>query len=218
MIFAASPAVIDTIKISNYQGDLHNMPSGEYYVEIIDSVGCMTLDTFNIIEPSPILIDTIVVVPIHEFNGTNGYINIELSGGTPPYNYIWKKNNIIVSQEMDLTGLEEGKYILQVIDAFGCIFISDPIEVGIKTYTSEIENTSINVFPNPALDIINIELEEDSKSIKELLIYDAKGQIQYQHFEDFTTIQISTSHFPAGLFYVKVKVGQKVYIEKLIIL
>ena len=62
------------------------------------------------------------------FNGTNGSINLTITGGTAPYSINWSN----ASTTEDLFNLTVGNYIVNVIDANGCdstasIFITGPV-------------------------------------------------------------------------------------------
>ncbi|SFZ91470.1 gliding motility-associated C-terminal domain-containing protein [Flaviramulus basaltis] len=77
----------------------------------------------------------------------NGSINISVSGGTPPYSYLW--SNSAVSE--DLENLTANTYTVVVTDSNGCS-ISDDFEI---TSTSDNTDPSITV-PN-ALDVVGCD-------------------------------------------------------------
>src|SRR5690606_12026501 len=82
---------------------------------------------------------------------SNGAIDLEVNGGTPPYSYLW--SNGAVTQ--DLSGLAAGSYDLTVTDGNGCqinetFTINDPAPVSV---TSAITNVSCNGGTNGAVNI-----------------------------------------------------------------
>ncbi|MBI3481879.1 MAG: SprB repeat-containing protein, partial [Bacteroidetes bacterium] len=53
---------------------------------------------------------------IQYYGGKNGLIDIETSGGIPPYKYKWSNG----SDKQDLNALDAGNYLVRVTDATGC--------------------------------------------------------------------------------------------------
>ncbi|MEM9990885.1 MAG: gliding motility-associated C-terminal domain-containing protein [Bacteroidota bacterium] len=51
--------------------------------------------------------------------GTDGAIRLDISGGTPPYDFLWQSEMPLPNQS-SLTDLVEGDYIVRVVDSVGC--------------------------------------------------------------------------------------------------
>ncbi|MCE7924602.1 MAG: hypothetical protein DYG98_16260 [Haliscomenobacteraceae bacterium CHB4] len=68
------------------------------------------------VESPPVLALSTVITHVECFGGTDGAINLSISGGTPQYAYLW--SNGAVSQ--DINGLPAGIYIATVTDANAC--------------------------------------------------------------------------------------------------
>ena len=69
------------------------------------------------------------------FDGDDGAINVQLFGGQPPYAFYWEEG---YPGQLELTGLQEGTYHLQVTDSFGCnksfpITIDSPTAINAAT-------------------------------------------------------------------------------------
>jgi hypothetical protein len=58
-------------------------------------------------------------------NGTDGTIDLTVSGGTPPYAYLWSNG----STDEDLINLAPGLYTVTIYDAINCSIVSQPIEI-----------------------------------------------------------------------------------------
>ena len=103
-----------------------NLSAGTYTVTATDVNGCTISNTVVITEPLPmnIAINKIDV----SCNGDNsGSINITLSGGVPPYNFVWSNG----STDEDQNTLLAGTYTVTVSDANSCtslqtIIINEP--------------------------------------------------------------------------------------------
>ena len=100
-------------QLSNYIGDLINMPVGSYHIQFTDTLGCTVYDTAFITSPDPIELFELSSIPFEEFTGSNGWIDIQLTGGVAPFYYSWYKNGYLVSQSQNPEGLSEGKYIFK---------------------------------------------------------------------------------------------------------
>lgn len=104
------------LNTSGIFGDLHQ---GTYSLTIKDSYGCQ-LDTMLNIGT----IDTILTVHINKKDlpcygtGYDGWADVYVFGGKPPYTYIWNTSPIQTTKKID--SLRYGYYNLKVIDANGC--------------------------------------------------------------------------------------------------
>ncbi|MFH1319207.1 MAG: PKD domain-containing protein, partial [Bacteroidota bacterium] len=117
------------------------LPAGIYTATVTDSSGCTTSVDATITEP-PLLIANITAVNDVSCNGEcDGEIIVIVSGGTPPYTYLW---NTTPYQSTDtVTGLCPGSYMITIVDANGCdtaisnIIITQPavLTVSIGSYT-----------------------------------------------------------------------------------
>lgn len=95
--------------------DLTALVAGSYTVTLTDDNSCTATETFTISEPTQLAIaDTITDVTCNA--GSDGAINIGVSGGTSAYSFAW--SNASVSE--DLTGLAAGSYTVTVTDNNGC--------------------------------------------------------------------------------------------------
>ncbi|NCY17444.1 MAG: adhesin, partial [Actinobacteria bacterium] len=96
--------------------DLSNVVAGVYTLIITDQNSCTLLLTDTVSEPQPILASA-VAVPNSCNGGSNGSVDLTVSGGIAPYNYLW--NNFSTSQ--DINGLPAGSYSVIVTDSRSCL-------------------------------------------------------------------------------------------------
>jgi gliding motility-associated-like protein len=109
---------------NNYSSNLDSIADlglGEYIITIEDSNMCSVSDTFTITEPLSLSYLIATYNPLC-FNDDNGIIDIEINGGTQPYDAMYGSgvNSYPTNDSIIITGLSAGDDTLYVIDANGC--------------------------------------------------------------------------------------------------
>ena len=112
--------VIDSIRNGNAPydiqwGSINNSSffAGSYSVHIVDSIGCLKTEVFDVSQPNQINPNEFLYHPL--CNGdANGSIAINLSGGTGSLSYYWLNGTGTVDS---LYGLSSGIYTLVVSDS-----------------------------------------------------------------------------------------------------
>ena len=97
--------------------DIANVNAGIYTVKITDSNGCTLSDTTTIKEPTVLEIEAAILDATCD--AANGSIQVQVTGGTTPYDYLWSD----ASTNINLTNVTGGKYTLTVTDDNGCIAV-----------------------------------------------------------------------------------------------
>lgn len=123
----------------------NNLSAGTYSVIITDSKPCTILRTFTIIEPQLLVLSANTTNALDCNNANSGSINLLVSGGTPPFNYVW--NNGIITE--DLSNVSAGNYSVTVTDARGCTkfaqySITRPSPIVITVATTTVANCATN--------------------------------------------------------------------------
>jgi gliding motility-associated-like protein len=95
----------------------NNLLPGVYSVSISDGTPCYINRTFIIVEPQPLVLNATVQNALDCFNASSGAINLVVSGGTPPFTYVW--SNAAITE--DLSNIPNGNYSVLVTDSRGCI-------------------------------------------------------------------------------------------------
>lgn len=91
---------------------ISKVKKGQYIYTVIDANGCDFTDTIDFVPP-PV---NLVVTHTSEYTGGNdGWIDLTVSGGKPPYTYTWSNGETT----QDLTDLWEGEYTYIVTDDNG---------------------------------------------------------------------------------------------------
>ncbi|GGB20182.1 hypothetical protein GCM10011511_49900 [Puia dinghuensis] len=99
---------------SNAVTNFPNIPAGTYPLIITDGAGCTINLSLTISQPPAIQVSGVVVNAGN--NQSNGSITVTVSGGTPPYTFLWNTG----AQTQNLSGIGQGTYTLTVTDANGC--------------------------------------------------------------------------------------------------
>jgi hypothetical protein len=96
---------------------ISNMPAGIYTVTVSDFNGCWDIDNVQITEPAVLTPTASVLNNVLCNGGSTGCANITVSGGTPPYTYVWWPPALTSDTACNLSA---GCYTVNVTDANGC--------------------------------------------------------------------------------------------------
>jgi hypothetical protein len=86
------------------------------------------------------------------------------------------------------------------------------MSVGVDTNT---ENRTVNIYPNPSDDLINIEVGEKHHATIE--IYNVSGRLVYSKELNSKVEKIDLSGFSRGMYLVKVSQEQDVKVGKVVV-
>jgi gliding motility-associated-like protein len=105
----------------------YNIHAGIYMVTVTDQNSCQAISSVQIPQPTPVTATIRNYGNVSCFNGSNGYAVVSVTGGIPPYSYLWSTGSTLPS----ITNLTEGIYYVTVNDAKGCtsvdsVYIQSP--------------------------------------------------------------------------------------------
>ena len=117
------------------------LTANAYSISITDTFSCpLVSQSFIITEPNElqVVIDSISNISCNDLQ--DGIININTSGGTLPFSYIWTYPSGYISSNQDIYGLFSGTYFLLVTDTNNCydslsVNITEPSSLS-ATYSS----------------------------------------------------------------------------------
>jgi hypothetical protein len=107
------------------------------------------------------------------------------------YNVTWKFDDgfNLIGQDVSYTFGSGGNHIVELVvtDQSGDEVYSETIQLSIPTNMHERVSESLTVFPNPAMDVLNISFTENSGERTTLSVYNFSGQLMIEKsLSDFT--------------------------------
>jgi len=176
--------------------------SGNYSVTVTSDDGCIAEDDINL---------TLLEAPVVDL-GENFKLCISfnqtqlLSAGNSFSSYLWSTgattSNIVVGSGVTTVGSQN--YSVTVTADNGCegedaVSVEYSMCVGID---EDIANSNVNLFPNPANDLVTFTAE--GSTIAEVQIFDLTGKMIYANYPSSSRLEVNTSNYASGTYIVKV--------------
>jgi len=135
------------------------------------------------------------------------------------YFNLYQNDNLIQSGLMQnqatIFDVPEGDHSFMVSAVYTeCESFSDPVSLIVTKIKNDNYFPYLKVYPNPVNDILNVESQINMFSI---LITDNIGQVVYQQATDAKSLQINTTSFKKGIYYLQIETIEGTVIEKLVI-
>lgn len=171
--------------------------SGEIVYTVVgtDVNGCENSDFVSVTMAEELVL---TIVTTDEIFGSDGSIDLTIAGGFGAYLIDWDNDGLgDFDDEEDLSDLIGGTYIVSVEDNFGCV-VSETVVVNSQAGLSELNSTTMAVYPNPANDFIFIETTGN-------FIYqlsNVNGQILISGAA-FEKEQVDLSGLAAGIYLIR---------------
>ena len=129
------------------------LQAGTYSCTVTDANGCVaTSSSFVVTEPSALNVSS-TVTDVSTFGGSDGSVNITVSGGTANYTYNWSNG----ANTQDLNNVAAGEYTVTITDANNCSFIqTETVDQPSSIYISG-SLGDLALYPNPGENILYIE-------------------------------------------------------------
>jgi len=189
---------------------------GQFIVVVTDTNGCVNLDTVNIlINPNP-------TINLGADDILCNYETAVLDAGPGFASYLWSNNS--TNQTLTISGSSVGigsfNYSVTVTNAIGCKGI-DTINLTFQSCVGilDINEQSINIYPNPANDFITVSFPKSTSMGSNLEILDILGRVVLNDFiiSSFESKLYNVKNLKSGVYFVKIYNNNKQYISKIFI-
>lgn len=105
--------------------DIDGLDGGDYGVTVTDGNGCIAELTVTIDEASSLEVVSLEVNNLLCFEDNTGSISLDVTGGTPPYTYLWSNGG----ENASIEELAAGTYSGTLTDAEGCTISTGQITI-----------------------------------------------------------------------------------------
>jgi hypothetical protein len=183
------------ISSGSYQvsGTFNGRAAGIYTIEVLDNAGCSASNTITVLQPTTLAL--LVSTTAETTNGAaDGTASSTISGGTPPYDYMWSNG----ANSQNITGLPPGQYCVTVTDANGCTISA--------CGTVSTSSTGCNGFVLDSVNYSNNSCDNTNDGAITIYTHGGASPVLYSinNGSNFQTAN-SFNNLPAGSYYVQVK-------------
>ena len=188
---------------------------GNYSVTVTDTYGCTSSKTFPpMTEPGLLTIGTDSSDQTQTNPPNGAAVVTTISGGTGPFGYQWDMG----STEQAITGLLAGTYTVTVTDQNGCEAVAEVV-VDLMVGTGEVAGEAMLIYPNPAVDWVQITCSEPVDG-NWVTLSDASGRVlrSVALARGSEAVMLDLRGLPAGAYWVMVRnrAGQELYWGKVL--
>ncbi|MEE2931540.1 MAG: gliding motility-associated C-terminal domain-containing protein [Bacteroidota bacterium] len=166
--------------------DIINIPSGFYQVSITDITNCI-IDTTIFVNQPPLLNSIYSVTDVSCFGGNDGSIQLQITGGIPPYFVDWGG--------LDTLNVLAGTHAYQINDSNGCVYNGSVIVPEPDSLSITFNTTSVQCYgeSNGAIDIM---IQQGSGTPSYLYTWSGPNL--------FSSISEDISNISAGVYSVNI--------------
>lgn len=157
--------------------DVIGLCPGVYNGTITDANGCTLSSPTGFTIGSPTAINIAGTVTDPTAAGNDGSIDVTVSGGSSPYNYSWSNG----ATTEDISGLDSGIYTIIVIDNGACADTASFNVGGVTGINTLALEGKVNVYPNPATNLLTVEVELTQSANIEVSVYNMTGALIESH-------------------------------------
>lgn len=188
------------------------LSAGEYTLTVTDAMDCQLITKYTITEPDPLAV--VEEQTNTSSSGPTGSILLNILGGTPSYQVVWN----IGETGTFIDDLDIGIYEATITDANGCT-LEVSYEVTVSTSTSSFTTQTLDVFPNPSLGLIYVQLPDDLSGQYAVRLVDIRGrEVSYQTGASAVgQIFLEMNNHAPGLYLLSIVGDRQTYQAKVVL-
>jgi hypothetical protein len=195
---------------------LSNLPAGDYYVLVKDTnevSSSWNNNPVSISEPARIELR----ITSHNASCrtcTDGTIQVEATGGIPPYTY--SLDDLVYTGESIFSSLTQKTYSVYVMDSNACK-VSESLDLTPVVSAAERKDLSFYIYPNPVRELLIVESMENTKHHSLIKLLGISGNILHmKEYETNSSLQLNVSHLQPGVYFIKIINRDKTYLSRFI--
>lgn len=192
-----------------------NTPGIYHYRRLVSSASCdeVVSNTVTILVSEPIVLSA-TITETHNSDKT-GAILLEVTGGTPPYDYIWSEGQ----STQNISNIDAGEHTVKVLDAYNCEASATYMVPRILGLSDSPYIESYKLYPNPVKETLYIQAEFLKTFTSEVYIINSVGQVLRKlqtSPSNKLDLEVDMQSYPAGIYFVRMIVNGKVETWKFI--
>ncbi len=117
--FAVSQPTVSVGGVEAFNEAFCGLAPGPYTINLVDAAGCARSQSFTVTQPNALSVtqsNYSVICP----GASNGSIDIDVTGGTPTYSYLWAGPSSFSATTQDVSSRPAGAYNVTTADNNGC--------------------------------------------------------------------------------------------------
>jgi len=192
---------------------IRGLAAGSYELVVQDINGCSASVPFEVETPMSMMVselstdDTSGILP--------GAASVTVVGGVEPYSYLWSDGRTDAVNNALFPGIHH----VTITDALGCTIIEEVVIHQLEEAGAIEDLQLFESHPNPASDIINIQVEFSEAKDMRVVITNLSGQPVYDEVlnTDVYDRTVDISGFPRGLYRINIYSAEEVITKPLAI-
>lgn len=176
--------------------------SGIYTDTLLNVIGCDSIVTINL---SLTNIDTTITI-------NNGIFTVAQPGALYQWYDCIAQSNISGAINQTYTPLVNGDYGI-IVSLNGCTDTTACYTIN-NVGTEDISSASLNIYPNPAKEYVQVASDE---IITQWKLVDITGKTVIARNENKTTFNISLEELTPGIYFIQLNIGASIIVKQLII-
>jgi len=172
--------------------------AGSYSVTVTDGAGCTA--SMPALVSQPLELATSANITNASCTGcTDGALDLTVSGGTAPYQYLWSNG----ASTEDILNVGAGNYSVCVTDAYQCVQCDTFLVLDPSTGISTASELQFSVSPNPVTSLATIQMEGGYAHTTTLSVYNSIGSLIYKSEFQGNEYVLNAEDWQKGIYFLE---------------